>query len=109
MSSETRSKTPWIVAGSIVAVVVIVAVAGIVWFFSGDAPEEVSLEGAVEDVQTATTVPTDAGSDSSGSEDGNGSDSGESGETGDSGNTGDTDTAEGIEGTWVVDLSLIHI
>lgn len=74
-----RSKKGWIIAGAAAAAALIVTVGGIFWFLSGDAPDEVSLEDAVEDVQSDGTDTSD---------------------------TGDTGTTDGIEGSWVVDTTI---
>lgn len=84
MAENKKKRTGLIIAASIAGVALIAIIGGIVWFFSGDAPAEVSLESAVEDVEDATgTSTTDAGSADGG-----------------------TGPSDGIEGSWTVDASI---
>lgn len=77
----------------IVGVVAVVAVAGgaVWWFLRDDAPKEVSLEDAVEQVQSSSTTTTTATDDTTAG----------STET----TTADSTSADGIEGDWTVDTT----
>ncbi len=44
-----------IIGGSVIGVIALIGVGAVIWFLTRSAPEEVSLESAVADVQAATT------------------------------------------------------
>lgn len=79
---STRAKV--LIAVPVVVVVALVA-AGLWWFFRDDAPDEVSLEAAVESVET-TAPPADGGADG-----------------GSDGRTTELSGDSVVDGTWVVD------
>lgn len=85
-----RRRWPWVVIAAVLVVAVAVA-AGLAWFFRDDAPEEVSLEGAVEAAEQATTT---AAPDTTGSA-----------STTAAGTTAPP-TGGSVEGTWAVDTSI---
>ena len=100
--SETRNRRPLVIAAIVVGIVLVAAIGGVVWYLNQDAPEEVSLESAVEDV---------SGEDASGQDASEQDVSGEdvSGEDASDGNVSGEDApaaVDGIEGTWTIDTSV---
>ncbi len=86
---ETRRKRLLIVGG-VVGLIAVVGIGAVIWFLTRSAPEEVSLESAVEDVRSETTAaPAEEPS-------------GDDAET----TTTTTAAAAGIEGVWAVDTSI---
>jgi len=54
--AEQARRRRLLIIGSIVGLIAVVGIGAIIWFLTRSAPEEVSLESAVEDAQTATTA-----------------------------------------------------
>ena len=74
--TEDKRRRRLLIVGSVLGVILLAGVAGIVWFLTRSAPEEVSLEGAVADVEAATSQAPSS------------------------------EPADGIEGEWIVDTSV---
>lgn len=54
--AEQARRRRLLIIGSIVGVIALIGAGAIIWFLTRSAPEEVSLESAVEDAQSATTA-----------------------------------------------------
>ena len=94
---QSRRKRLLVVGGAL-GVVAVVGIGALIWFFTRSAPEEVSLESAVADVQAETSETTEAvPSDDASAEDA-------SSET--TTTAAPAEDSTGIEGEWVVDTSI---
>lgn len=63
----SKSRRPLLIAAGVVGLIAVIGIAGLVWYVNQPVPEEVSIEGAVEDVApTEIGVSTDSAASSDG-------------------------------------------